>query len=163
MIADSECCRHRLTPWPDSAAGLRALGSGGGDDEEDGLGLVTATLSNGNRALLADLDSFGSLGFDTLFSAEDFGAYKPDPGVYLGAAARLGAEPAQVAMVSAHLNDLDAARRLGLRTIYVERDGEEDWDVGGERYEAAKGLVDLWVGVDEGGFIEVARRLRGVL
>lgn len=66
-------------------------------------------------------------------------------------------------MVSAHLNDLDAARRLGLRTIYVERDGEEDWDVGGERYEAAKGLVDLWVGVDEGGFIEVARRLRGVL
>lgn len=156
---------HRLTPWPDSAAGLRALGGGGGDDEEEapGLGLVTATLSNGNRTLLADLDAFGSLGFARLFSAEDFGAYKPGPGVYLGAAERLGVQPGEVAMVAAHLGDLDAARRLGLRTVYVERDGEEDWEAGGERYEAARGWVDLWVGVDEGGFVEVARRLRDVL
>lgn len=156
---------HRLTPWPDSAAGLRALGGGGNGSGEDGdgLGLVTATLSNGNRALLADLDAFGGLGFGRLFSAEDFGAYKPDPSVYLGAAERLGFEPGEVAMVACHLNDLDAARRLGLRTVYVERDGEEDWEVGSERYEAAKGWVDLWVGVDEGGFVEVARRLRDVL
>lgn len=146
---------HRLTPWPDSAAGLRELG---------GNGLVTATLSNGNRALLADLDTFGGLGFGRLFSAEDFGAYKPDPRVYLGAVERLGVGgPGEVAMVAAHLGDLDAARRLGLRTVYVERDGEEDWEVGSERYEAAKGWVDLWVGVDEGGFVEVARRLRDVL
>ncbi|KAG6358734.1 hypothetical protein INS49_012253 [Diaporthe citri] len=150
---------HRLTPWPDSAAGLRALGSGG----DGGLGLATATLSNGNRALLADLDAFGGLGFGNLFSAEDFGVYKPDPGVYLGAAERLGVGPGEVAMVAAHLNDLDAARRLGLRTVYVERDGEEDWEVGSERYEAAKGWVDLWVGADEGGFVEVSRRLRDVL
>lgn len=147
---------HRLTPWPDSAAGLRALGG-------DGLGLVTATLSNGNHTLLADLDKFGGLGFSMLLSAEDFGAYKPDPRVYLGAAERLGVEPAQVAMVAAHLNDLDAARRLGLRTVYVEREREEDWEVGSERYEAARGWVDVWVGVDEGGFVEVARRLRDVV
>lgn len=145
---------HRLTPWPDSAEGLRALG---------GLGLVTATLSNGNRALLADLDAHGGLGFARILSAEDFGAYKPNPGVYLGAAERLGVRPGEVAMVAAHLGDLDAARRLGLRTVYVERDGEEDWEAGSERYEAAKGWVDLWVGVDEGGFVEVARRLRDVL
>lgn len=149
---------HRLTPWPDSAEGLRALGTGGG-----GLGLVTATLSNGNRTLLADLDAHGGLGFARILSAEDFGAYKPDPGVYLGAAERLGVRPGEVAMVAAHLGDLDAARRLGLRTVYVERDGEEDWEAGSERYEAAKGWVDLWVGVDEGGFVEVARRLRDVL
>ncbi|KAG8158685.1 hypothetical protein KVR01_011807 [Diaporthe batatas] len=129
---------HRLTPWPDSAGGLRALGAGGGDGDGDGgaglgLGLVTATLSNGNRALLEDLDAFGSLGFGRLLSAEDFGAYKPDPRVYLGAVERLGCEPGEVAMVAAHLNDLDAARKLGLRTIYVERDGEEDWQVGSER------------------------------
>lgn len=156
---------HRLKPWPDSAAGLRALGSGGSGDggESAGLGLVTATLSNGNRALLADLDAFGGLGFGRLFSAEDFGAYKPDAGVYLGAAERLGVAPGEVAMVAAHLGDLDAARRLGLRTVYVERDGEEDWEVGSERYEAAKGWVDIWVGVDEGGFVEVARKLRDVL
>lgn len=154
---------HRLTPWPDSADGLRALGPGGGGDGDDGLSLVTATLSNGNRTLLEDLDAFGSLGFARLFSAEDFGAYKPDPRVYLGAVERLGCQPGEVAMVAAHLNDLDAARKLGLRTIYVERDGEEDWEVGSERYEAARGWVDLWVGVDEGGFVEVARRLRDVV
>lgn len=155
---------HRLTPWPDSAPGLRALGSSS-DPEGDGdrLGLVTATLSNGNRTLLADLDSFGGLGFRKLLSAEDFGAYKPDASVYLGAAERLGVGPGEVAMVAAHLGDLDAARRLGLRTVYVEREREEDWEVGSERYEAAKGWVDLWVGVDEGGFVEVARRLRDVL
>lgn len=152
---------HELTPWPDSAAGLMALGAG--DAGEPGLGLVTATLSNGNHTLLADLDEHGGLGFSTLLSAEDFGAYKPDPRVYLGAAERLAVEPGEVAMVAAHLNDLDAARRLGLRTVYVEREREEDWEVGSERYEAARGWVDLWVGLDEGGFVEVARRLRDVV
>lgn len=165
-VAELSLVWHRLAPWPDSAAGLRALGDGGdgaGSGPGPGLGLVTAALSNGNRALLADLDASGGLGFGRLFSAEDFGVYKPDPRVYLGAVERLGVAPGQVAMVAAHLDDLDAARRLGLRTVYVERDGEEDWEVGGERYEAARGWVDLWVGVDEGGFVEVARRLRGVL
>ncbi|KKY31981.1 putative haloacid dehalogenase [Diaporthe ampelina] len=125
---------HRLMPWPDSAAGLRALGNGNGNGNENGgLGVVTAALSNGNRALLADLDAFGGLGFGRLFSAEDFAAYKPDPRVYLGAVERLGVGgPGEVAMVAAHLSDLDAARRLGLRTVYVERDGEEDWEVGSE-------------------------------
>lgn len=157
LVQELSLVWHRLTPWPDSAAGLKAL------SQQGRPGLATATLSNGNRSLLEDLDAFGNLGFGRLFSAEDFGAYKPDPKVYLGAAERLGCEPGEVAMVAAHLNDLDAARKLGLRTVYVERDGEEDWEVGSERYEAAKGWVDLWVGVDEGGFVEVARRLRDVV
>lgn len=146
---------HRLAPWPDAAPGLRLLGGGQGR----GMGLVTAALSNGNRSLLADLDALGGLGFARLISAEDFGVYKPDPGVYLGAAERLGVRPGEVAMVAAHLNDLEAARKLGLRTIYVERKGEEDWDVGEERYRAAKEWVDLWVGLDEDGFVAVAERL----
>ena len=52
-----------------------------------------------------------------------------------------------------------------MRTVYVERPGEEGW--GGEDVEAAKaeGWVDVWVGLDDGGggggggFVEVARRL----
>ncbi|KUI74280.1 (S)-2-haloacid dehalogenase 1 [Cytospora mali] len=142
---------HRLRPWPDSAGGIHQLAA---------LGLAASTLSNGNRSLLADLDSSGGLGFSRLLSAEDFGAYKPDPKVYLGAAERLGVRPGEVAMVAAHLNDLDAARQLGLRTIYVERAGEEDWSVDDERYRAAKEWVDLWIGLDEEGFVEVARRLK---
>lgn len=145
---------HRLRPWPDAAAGIREL--------RQGRGLAAATLSNGNRSLLADLDGHGGLGFSALLSAEDFGAYKPDPRVYLGAAERLGLGPGEVAMVAAHLNDLDGARRQGLRTIYVEREGEEDWAVDDERYRAARGWVDLWVGLGDDGFLGVARALQDI-
>lgn len=145
---------HRLAPWEDSAAGLARLGE---------LGLVTATLSNGNTALLEDLDENGGLGFARIISAADFKAYKPDPKVYLGAVEKLGVQPGEVAMVAAHLGDLDAARQSGLRTIYVERKQEEAWGKEEERYTAAKEWVDMWVGVDEGGFGEVARRLDNVL
>ncbi|KAK0635580.1 HAD-like domain-containing protein [Bombardia bombarda] len=151
---------HFLRPWPDSSTGLHALGKG----KEGGLGLVVATLSNGNHALLADLDRFGNLGFERLISAEDFKAYKPNPATYLGACELLGFAPGEVVMVAAHLGDLAAARGNGLRTVYVEREGEEEWGRGDERYREAKGgWVDLWVGGDEEGFVEVARRLEGSL
>lgn len=141
---------HFLPPWPDAAAGLRRLGAGG---------YTTATLSNGNRDLLADLDAHGGLGFGVVISGEDFRAYKPAQEVYLGACRVLGREVAEVAMVAAHLGDLEAARGVGMRTVYVEREGEEEWGVEEERYRRAREWVDLWVGVGEGGFEEVARRL----
>lgn len=143
---------HFLAPWPDSAPGIHALGER----------LVTATLSNGNRSLLNDLNESGKLGFKQIISAEDFKAYKPRKQVYLGAVQKLGLEPGQVAMVAAHLDDLRAARDCGLRTVYVERKREEGWQVGSEEYEDAKGWVDIWVKEDEEGFLEVARRM-GIL
>lgn len=145
---------HRLQPWPDSSEGIGALNA---------LGLVTSTLSNGNTSLLTDLNAYGGLGFQRIISAEDFKAYKPDPKTYLGAAEKIGVRPGEVAMVAAHLGDLEQARKNGLRTIYVEREKEEAWGVEEERYAAAKEWVDLWVGVDEGGFVEVAKRLADVL
>ncbi|OIW28551.1 haloacid dehalogenase [Coniochaeta ligniaria NRRL 30616] len=143
---------HFLAPWPDSAKGLHALGEK----------VVTATLSNGNRSLLNDLNEFGGLGFREIISAEDFKAYKPNKQTYLGAVQRLGLEPGQVAMVAAHLGDLRAARGCGLRTVYVERPREEDWQAGSQEYEDAKTWVDIWVKEDEEGFLDVARRM-GIL
>lgn len=140
---------HFLRPWPDSARGLHALGER----------LVTATLSNGNRSLLKDLNEFGGLGFSKIVSAEDFKAYKPSKQVYLGAVQALGLEPGQVAMVAAHLGDLQAARDCGLRTVYVERPREEAWEVGSPEYEDAKRWVDIWVKEHEEGFVEVARQM----
>ncbi len=140
---------HSLVPWADSSEGIHRLGSGA----------VTATLSNGNRSLLQDLNAHGNLGFQRIISAEDFRAYKPNPKTYLGACEKLGLEPQQVAMVAAHLGDLAAARSHGLRTIYVERHREEEWQPDDERYREAKGWVDIWVTESEEGFIEVARRL----
>ncbi|POR34465.1 Uncharacterized protein TPAR_05337, partial [Tolypocladium paradoxum] len=143
---------HRLRPWPDASDGLAALAAG--------RGLTTATLSNGNVALLRDLDDFGSLGFHRLLSAETFRAYKPNPATYLGAARELGLEPSEVAMVAAHLGDLQAARSCGLRTIYVERPQEEAWSEDDERYQQAREWVDLWISEHEDGFVALARRLQ---
>lgn len=149
---------HRLAPWPDAAAGLARLAGPGR--------LVTATLSNGNHALLRDLADYGALPFGRLFSAESFGVYKPSPDTYLGAVAALGLRPDEAAMVAAHLPDLEAARACGLRTVYVERPGEETWGEDEERHRRAREWVDVWISheaaaADTGGFVELARRLWG--
>ncbi|KAJ4124958.1 hypothetical protein NW768_009299 [Fusarium equiseti] len=140
---------HRLTPWDDSSDGLQKLSKT----------YKTSTLSNGNVSLLRDLNDFGNLGFQYFLSAEKFGAYKPNPRVYTGAAKELGLEPEEVAMVAAHLSDLAAARSCGLRTVYIERPREEGWDESDEKYQQAKEWVDLWITKDDEGFLTLAKRL----
>ncbi|KAI1500812.1 HAD-like domain-containing protein [Biscogniauxia marginata] len=140
---------HDLKPWDDAPTGIRILGTR----------LVTSTLSNGNPSLLHDLDQHGGLGFRRIMSTAEFGTYKPHPSTYLGAVKALECRPEQVAMVAAHLGDLQAARSHGLRTIYVERPQEEAWGRDEDRYKDARSWVDLWVGEKENGFVEVARRL----
>lgn len=141
---------HRLRPWQDSSAGIFRLGSR----------FVTSTLSNGNRTLLQDLDKFGSLGFHRLLSAEDFKRYKPHPDVYLGAVSELGLQEAcHVALVAAHLSDLKAAKGVGMRTIYVERPAEEDWEEHEARYEDARDWVDVWIPDGGHGFLDLAEAL----
>jgi 2-haloacid dehalogenase len=105
---------HRLDPWPDSVAGLTRLRER----------YVLAPLSNGNVALLVDMARRAGLPWDAVLSAELFGHYKPDAEVYDGAVRLLGRSPEQVMMVAAHIGDLAAARRRGLRTAYVHRPDE---------------------------------------
>jgi 2-haloacid dehalogenase len=102
---------HRLRPWPDSRAGLKALKKH----------RIIGTLSNGNVSLLANMAKAGGLPWDCIFSGEIFHHYKPDPETYLGACELLSLEPAQVMMVAAHKNDLFAARACGLSTAFVRR------------------------------------------
>jgi 2-haloacid dehalogenase len=102
---------HRLAPWKDSVSGLKRLKRK----------YVVATLSNGNVALLTNMAKHAGLPWDCILSAELIGHYKPDPETYLGAARLLGLEPAQVMMVAAHPDDLDAASSTGLRTAFVRR------------------------------------------
>ncbi|KAJ5898578.1 hypothetical protein N7504_008866 [Penicillium tannophilum] len=149
QLLELTMCWHRLTPWPDSVAGLDLLNTK----------FITSTLSNGNESLLQDLKKHGSLPFTRLVSAENFGAYKPSPAVYHGAANLVGRDSTQCTMVAAHLSDLKAAKGCGFQTVYVERESEEAWST--DRIEQAKdeGFVDIWVGLNESGFLEVARRL----
>ncbi|RYP79459.1 hypothetical protein DL769_002968 [Monosporascus sp. CRB-8-3] len=130
-----------------TAVGIRRLGTR----------LVTATLSNGNQALLKDLKEHGGLDFQRVISSADFGPYQPNP--YLGAVCALDLEPHEVAMVAARLYDLEGARANGLRTIYVERALEEAWEPEEDRYREARSWADVWVGEKDEGFVEVAREL----
>ena len=102
---------HRLSPWPDSVAGLNRLKTR----------YVITTLSNGNVALLTNMAKNAGLPWDAILSAELAQRYKPDPAVYLKAADLLGLAPEQVMMVAAHPGDLRAAAAQGLRTAYVPR------------------------------------------
>jgi 2-haloacid dehalogenase len=102
---------HRLMPWPDSVGGLYRLKAT----------RPIATLSNGNVALLVNMARNAGLPWDTVFSAEIFGHYKPDVQVYQGAAKLLGLAPSEVMLVAAHPDDLEAAKHAGLRTAFVSR------------------------------------------
>ncbi|KAL4938621.1 hypothetical protein BDV06DRAFT_49788 [Aspergillus oleicola] len=139
---------HRLDPWDDTVQGLKLLSSK----------YRTCTLSNGNVSLLEDLVRYGSLPFTDIASAEHFGAYKPSPQVYLGAAEKLGFKPEQCVLVAAHLGDLKAAKECGFGTIYVERVGEE---FGSLEKAMDEGYIDLAIEMEDSqdGFVEVARQL----
>lgn len=102
---------HRLDPWPDTVAGLTRLKTR----------FTITTLSNGNIGLLTHMAKRAGLPWDCVLSAEVFRAYKPSPDTYLGVARVFDLEPAQVALVAAHHEDLQAARQCGLRTAYIER------------------------------------------
>jgi len=134
---------ERLPAWPDASAGLATL-----TDR-----FTVATLSNGNRSQQEALMRFTGLPFQRLLSAEDFKHYKPDPEVYLGAAAALGLAPGQVMMVAAHKQDLRAARAAGLRSAFVERALEKGPSGRADR------LPDAESDLQASDFIELARQL----
>ena len=102
---------HRLQPWPDAVSGLTRLKKK----------FIIAPLSNGNLSLMTDLAKYAGLPWDCILGAELARHYKPDPEVYQSAADFLDLKPSEVMMVAAHLGDLRAAKRVGLRTGFVPR------------------------------------------
>ena len=102
---------RQLRPWPDSWEGLERLRRRH----------ITATLSNGHLALLADLLKFADLRVDAVLSAQLAASYKPDAEVYLTALQLLECQPGEAGMVAAHPSDLEAAAALGLRPIFIRR------------------------------------------
>src|SRR5215470_17744596 len=105
---------HRLKPWPDSVAGLKRLKKK----------FTIAPLSNGNVSLLTDMAKNAGLPWDLILSAELAKHYKPDRESYLTAVSLLELKPEEVMMCAAHVQDLNAAHALGLRTGFVYRPNE---------------------------------------
>jgi 2-haloacid dehalogenase len=134
---------HRLDGWPDAAMGLRALKRHG----------FCCALSNGNLRLMADVARHADLAWDQILGAEWSKAYKPDPRVYLDAAAAFLVPPERVVMVAAHNGDLAAAQPLGLQTAFVRRPREH----GPEQTTDLEPAGDwTWVAED---FVELAQQL----
>jgi len=106
---------HRFEPWPDSAAGLARLRE---------RHLVVA-LSNADPAEIAGFSLRGGLAWHLALSTRPSRVFKPDPRAYAVAIEALGLEPGEIMKVAAHVWDLRGAARLGLRTCYVRRPGED--------------------------------------
>ena len=102
---------ERLDPWPDSIEGLTRLKSK----------YKLAPISNGDIGGMTNLARFAWLPWDMILGAEVTRTYKPQIATYIGSARKAGLEPGQVAMVAAHNYDLAAARRAGLKTVFITR------------------------------------------
>jgi 2-haloacid dehalogenase len=106
-----------LPVHPDVPGGIRALRA---------AGHRLATLSNGAASVADGLLTRSGIRdqFEALLSVEDAGAWKPARAAYHHAAARLRISPAQATLVAVHPWDVDGAARAGLRTAWVNRDGD---------------------------------------
>lgn len=125
---------ERLSLWEDTLTGLDALAA-----EHTVVG-----LSNASLRVLIGLSAGSGMRWHGLLSAEDAGAYKPDPDVYRLALARVAHTEPPI-MVAAHAWDLRAARAAGMRTAHVPRPNG-DPPAPGERFDVhAADLVDLAV------------------
>jgi len=109
--------RNRVDFYPDALDGLRRISAR----------WPIAALTNGN----ADLAVIGIASlFQFQLGAREYGAPKPDAGLFLEACRRLGMAPAEVMHVGDHPEmDIAGAANAGLRTCWIDR-GDHTWPDG---------------------------------
>ena len=101
-----------LSPFPEVLPALQKL--------KDRYSLVV--LSNGDPEFLDYLvKERVKWDFDDVISVTSFGAFKPHPAVYRGAAGELGIDVNTCLMVSANSFDIMGARACGYRGAFVNR------------------------------------------
>jgi 2-haloalkanoic acid dehalogenase type II len=84
----------------------------------------TALLSNADDAYLLPLLERHNLRFEAVLSSEAARAYKPHPSAFLRLLERLGVSPSEALFVGDSLfDDILGARRVGMRTVWVNRNG----------------------------------------
>src|SRR6185436_19478417 len=100
-----------LRPWPDV---LPALGS---------LAVPAAVVTSGSLAMGRRAASCVGGPFEVVVTAEEAGAYKPDPAPYRLACERLGRAPREVAFVAGSPFDARGALAFGFQVTWVNRLG----------------------------------------
>jgi 2-haloacid dehalogenase len=107
---------HQLDVHPDVPDGMRTLARGG---------LRLVTLTNGaasvgrgllERAGLADV-------VEAYLSVEEAGRWKPAPQAYRLASERTGVPTDRIALVAVHPWDTDGAKRAGMTSAWINRNG----------------------------------------
>jgi 2-haloacid dehalogenase len=102
---------NRLDVWADAVEGLTRL-------KEN---YMIMPFSNGDYRCLLEISKRNGLPWDGIISADFFKKVKPDPTIYLDAAALLQMAPEEIMMVACHAQDLGAAKNAGFKTAYVNR------------------------------------------
>jgi 2-haloacid dehalogenase len=112
-----------LAAYPNAEPCLKALKS---------RGARTGILSNGSPAMLAEAVASAKLGglLDYVLSADAVRVYKPSPEVYALATNAFGAEPSEIAFVSANGWDCAGAAAFGFQVIHVNRFNQADERLG---------------------------------
>ena len=106
--------RNRVDFYPDALDGLQRIAAR----------LPVAALTNGN----ADLAAIGIAGlFRFQLGAREYGAAKPDAGLFHEACHRLGFAPGEILHVGDHPQmDVAGAANAGLRSCWIDR-GDHAW------------------------------------
>lgn len=97
--------------WPDVPPVLERLN-----------GMRRFIVTNCSRKL-GRLAAFRAGRFDLIVTAEDAGAYKPDPLPYRMALERLGLDPAEALFVAGSAHDVGGAARAGMNVYWANRGG----------------------------------------
>lgn len=111
---------HKLEVFPDTRGTLEWLRESGYR-----LGVITSGPEYQRLKLrVAGLDGY----FDVIVTRDDVNAIKPEPKIFLEALARVGVEPEEAIMVGDSLSqDVMGAKNVGMRAVWVNRSGEEDY------------------------------------
>jgi len=109
--------RDGISPLPGVADWLHRL------HKEGWLQAIASAAPRANIEVVLDALSATHL-FQGIASAEDVHRGKPDPEVYLTAASRVGASPAQCVVVEDAVAGVEGARSAGMRSIGVSHNGK---------------------------------------
>ena len=108
-------------------------------------GFVTAILSNGSPAMLADAVAGAKLGslLDHVLSVEEVGVFKPHARVYGLAVDRLGVPASAIAFQSSNAWDAHAASAFGMRVVWCNRYGQRRERLPGTPDREIRSLAEL--------------------
>lgn len=103
---------HGLTPLPGAREWVTALKAAGWRQA------IATSAPRANADVMLGALEMAAM-FDAVVVAEDVRGGKPDPEVFLTAAARLGVEPARAIVVEDAATGIEGARRAGMKCVGV--------------------------------------------